>query len=111
MTPQLDLAPAYAEIVRGLLAAHMPDAEVWAYGSRVNGAGHDGSDLDLVLRLPADVRVERSRLGQLKDALEESNLPILVDLLDWAQLPEAFRREIERAHVIVQRPLSAKSAS
>ncbi len=26
--------------------------EVWAYGSRVNGAAHEGSDLDLVIRGP-----------------------------------------------------------
>jgi predicted nucleotidyltransferase len=24
--------------------------EVWAYGSRVNGSAHEGSDLDLVIR-------------------------------------------------------------
>lgn len=26
--------------------------EVWAYGSRVNGDAHEGSDLDLVIRTP-----------------------------------------------------------
>ena len=26
--------------------------EVWAYGSRVNGRAHEGSDLDLVIRSP-----------------------------------------------------------
>ncbi|MCC7431655.1 nucleotidyltransferase domain-containing protein, partial [bacterium] len=29
--------------------AQMP-FEVWAYGSRVNGLAHSGSDLDLVIR-------------------------------------------------------------
>lgn len=33
-----------------LLGQHVPQAEVWAYGSRVNGGAHEGSDLDLVLR-------------------------------------------------------------
>jgi hypothetical protein len=38
----------------------------------------------------------------LRDALVESNLPIRVDVVDWARIPEAFRREIERAYVVVQ---------
>ena len=49
----LDLRPEWLEIVRHLLAVHLPDAEVWAYGSRVQGTCHEGSDLDLVARNPA----------------------------------------------------------
>ena len=33
-----------------LLRRHVPEAEVWAYGSRVNGRSHDASDLDIVPR-------------------------------------------------------------
>lgn len=104
MIPQLDLTPLHATIVRDLLANHVPEVEAWAYGSRVNGSGHAGSDLDLVLRHPDGVPVTQGQLFALKDAFEESALPILVDVLDWARLPVAFRRKIERAHVIVQKP-------
>ena len=83
---------------------------MWAYGSRINASGHDGSDLDLVLRHPNNVPVEPRRFFALKNALEESELPILVDVLDWARLPETFRREIERAYVIVQRPRPTQAA-
>lgn len=30
--------------------SYCPDAEIWAYGSRVNGDAHDGSDLDLTVK-------------------------------------------------------------
>jgi hypothetical protein len=33
--PTLDLPPSYLEMVRRLLASHVPAAEVWAYGSRI----------------------------------------------------------------------------
>ncbi len=46
MTDRLHLQPKHRE---ALLREHLPDVEVWAYGSRVNGRSHDGSDLDLVL--------------------------------------------------------------
>ncbi len=34
---------------------------------------------------------------------------MLVEVLDWARIPEAFRREIERQHVtVVSAPVAAK---
>lgn len=75
--------------------------EVWAYGSRVSGNAHTGSDLDLVIRsqtkqiLPADVLME------LKDKITESNIPIVVELFDWARLPESFHRNIEAQHEVL----------
>ena len=50
MTDRLDLPRRYREELEALLRKHVPDAKVWAHGSRVNGRSHDGSDLDLVLR-------------------------------------------------------------
>jgi hypothetical protein len=41
-------------------------------------------------------------LSALREALIDSDLPIRVDLLDWADIPPAFQREIERAYVVVQ---------
>ncbi|MCB0266504.1 MAG: nucleotidyltransferase domain-containing protein, partial [Calditrichaeota bacterium] len=75
--------------------------EVWAYGSRVNGTAHSGSDLDLVIRsqnltpLPIDVFIN------LQDSIRESNIPILVELQDWARLPERFRRNIEQQYEVL----------
>lgn len=98
----LDLPQKYLEQVQALLHAHVPDAEVWAYGSRVSGGGHEASDLDLVLRNPQDLQTETGALFDLKEAFIESNLPIRVDVMDWARIPSSFHREIERAHVVVQ---------
>jgi predicted nucleotidyltransferase len=101
-TISLDLPQKYLGQVQALLRAHVPHAEVWAYGSRVTGGGHDASDLDLVLRDPQNLLEENGALYDLKEAFIESNLPIRVDIMDWARIPESFHREIERAHVVVQ---------
>lgn len=75
--------------------------EVWAYGSRVNGTAHTGSDLDLVIlshnkqKLPADV------FSELKEKINESNIPIVVEIFDWARLPESFHRNIEEKHEVL----------
>lgn len=96
------MQPRHLALLRRLLQQHLPHAEVWAYGSRVNGDGHEASDLDLVVRHPADLKQETQELGEMKETLVDSNLPIRVDMVDWAQIPASFQREIERAYVVVQ---------
>ena len=76
---------------------------MWAYGSRVNGTAYEGSDLDLFVRNPAGLDIPSLDLAALRQAFAESNLPILVDVLDWARIPESFRLEISRkGSVVVQ---------
>jgi predicted nucleotidyltransferase len=84
-----------------ILAQYAPDEEVWAYGSRVSGHAHEGSDLDLVIRHPAQLSRPQNNLPRLRAAFIESNLPMLVDILDWARIPEPFRREIQRHPVAI----------
>ena len=98
----LALRPRHLAMLRALLQQHLPQAEVWAYGSRVNGNGHDASDLDLVVRQPNDLKRQTPELGETQEALSESNLPIRVEILDWARIPASFHREIEQAYVVVQ---------
>ena len=76
--------------------------EVWAYGSRVNGDYYDASDLDLVLRQPDDLHCRQKNLDDIIEAFSESNLPILVQVLDWAAIPDAFHEEILENYVVVQ---------
>jgi len=105
--PRIELARLYLEsrhlaLLQALLREHVPGAEVWAYGSRVGGGAHETSDLDLVLRDPADPRREPGGWLELKEALQASSLPILVEVHLWSALPEAFQREIERGYVVIQ---------
>ena len=101
-TNTLDLPQHYLEQVKVLLHTYVPHTEVWAYGSRVSGGSHAASDLDLALRNAVNPAAEIPELFDLKEAFIESNLPIRVDIMDWARIPESFRREIERAHVVIQ---------
>ena len=100
-TGRLHLKPRHRAMIEALLKKHLPGVEVWAYGSRVNGRSHDGSDLDLVLRGPDLARIDTSRLIDFTEALRDSTIPFLVEAHDWAGLPESFHREIERNHVVL----------
>ncbi len=99
---RLQLSERHLRLLCALLAEHAPDAQVWAYGSRITGHAHEGSDLDIVVRNPANLNAEITNWASLQDALRDSDLPMLVDIHDWARLPAAFHRTIEQGYVEIQ---------
>ena len=101
MADRLMLLPRHRRIVEQALRKHVPEAEVWAYGSRVNGRAHEASDLDLVVRGPA-LQPLGAKLVRLIEAFRESSLPIIVQVCDWSRLPVSFQREIAQQYVVVQ---------
>lgn len=96
----IDLAPHHLETVLRILSEHVPHCEVRAFGSRATWEAQEHSDLDLAIDCgsQADVTI----IGQLKEAFEESNLPIRVDVVDWHAITESFRASIESHSVVVQ---------
>jgi len=75
--------------------------EVWAYGSRVNGDAHEGSDLDLVIRAPDLKKLPLNVFLDVKEKIRECNVPIVVQLFDWARLPESFHENIKAQHEVL----------
>ncbi|MCY3629672.1 MAG: nucleotidyltransferase domain-containing protein [Bacteroidota bacterium] len=101
MTDRLHLSSKHREELNALLNNFLPGVEVWAYGSRVNGRSHGGSDLDLVLRGPSLNKIPIERLVDFKEAVRNSRIPFIVEALDWARVPERFHAQIERHHVVI----------
>ncbi len=99
---QLHLPEAYRQMVQTVLHRHLPQAEVWAYGSRVNGDHHEASDLDLVVRQDGDAPTRMRLTEALREAFSDSDLPVIVQVVDWAALPESFRAEISHNYVVLQ---------
>ena len=97
----IDLNPKYLETIQRILAEHVPKCEVHAFGSRVKWTAKDYSDLDLVVvgSEPLTLR----KLRQLKEAFEESNLPIRVDVVDWQSLADWFKKVIAAEHGVIQK--------
>ena len=75
---------------------HGQGLQVLAYGSRVTGEAHEGSDLDLVIRALDGKRCDLSVLAGTQEAIGESTIPILVELRDYYRLPASFQSEIDK---------------
>ena len=96
----IDLPPGQLEIVRTILGHVAPEYDVWAFGSRVSQRARPFSDLDLAII--ADRPLDFEFLGQMRDTFSESDLPIKVDLLDWASVTEGFREIIRSRYEVIQ---------
>jgi DNA polymerase sigma len=99
----LDLSPQHLDQLQTLLTQYVPQADVWAYGSRVTGGAHECSDLDLVLRHHEDCSADVQGWAELKLALQESDLPLLVDVHRWWRIPESFHDNIRANYVVIRR--------
>lgn len=66
--------------------------DVYLFGSRARGTARATSDIDVALdgRTP----LSKGRLSRLREALEESRVPLRVDLIDLADVDEAFRARV-----------------
>jgi type I restriction enzyme S subunit len=97
--PLIDIRPDHWVIVRDILRKHVPQYDVWAFGSRAKWGAKEYSDLDLAVI--TDKPLGLSVSAALSDDFAESDLPFKVDVVDWATTSESFRKIIERDKVVV----------
>lgn len=91
----LDLTPEQLLLLRGILAARLPQREVRAFGSRVAGRAKPHSDLDLVVM--GEESIPDLVLAELHADLDDSDLPFRVDIVLWPDVPPSLRESIARA--------------
>ena len=104
----IDLEPHLLSEVCAILQDHVPECEVWAFGSRVGSGSKRFSDLDLAVISTTELPVRR--LALLASAFEESDLPIKVDIVDWQAAPPAFRQRIAKHHTIIFQPIEPRQS-
>ncbi|MGH8467942.1 MAG: restriction endonuclease subunit S [Gammaproteobacteria bacterium] len=98
--PLIDIRPDHWVIVADILRRHVPDREVWAFGSRAKWNDKEYSDLDLAVI--GETPLSLSVSAALSSDFSGSDLPFKVDVVDWATISESFRQIIERDKVVLQ---------
>jgi len=92
----IDLKPEFLVIVKQILREHVPEYEVWVFGSRVKGTAKSYLDLDLAL--VGREKLKFKCLYELREAFQESELPIRVDVIDWQATSDGFKNVIEKGY-------------
>ena len=96
----IDISSKHWAMVRDILHRHVPEYEVWAFGSRAKGTAKPYSDLDLAII--TDKALSLAVSAALENEFTESDLPWKVDIVDWGTTSAAFRKIIAQQKVIVQ---------
>lgn len=96
----ITLPKAQLKIVTDILLQHLGHTKVCVFGSRATATPKPFSDLDLVIM--GDQAIDSKLLFKIKDAFAESDLPIRVDIIDWQQIDDNFRKIIQKNCVELQ---------
>lgn len=96
--PLLDISDFELNKIKNIIKNLYPTAVVWAYGSRLKGNCHEGSDLDLVI---VDFGVPEGSIELVREAFRESDIPILIDIRYWQDLPISFQEEIKKSYIVI----------
>jgi len=97
----LDLEARYLEIMLNILNEFTPEYEVRIFGSRVRGTSRKYSDVDLLFigKKQLDTKI----LNNLKDLFSCSDLPYMVDIIDWQTISDSFREAIGSNSIVIKK--------
>jgi ribosomal protein S18 acetylase RimI-like enzyme/predicted nucleotidyltransferase len=90
------LEPRHLELLQKLLKPY--DCSFYVFGSRISTTGKRFSDIDLLYF----EELSSSSLCLLEEALEASDLPYKVDLVNYQSCDEAFKKLIGSRYVCIQ---------
>ena len=96
----IDLDTKYLDEIRRILSEQVPDCEVRVFGSRIEGKAKKFSDLDLAL--VGKEKLDWRKIESLKDTFSSSDIPIIVDVIDFNAISDEFRKIIENEYEIIQ---------
>lgn len=89
----IDIRPDLLKIIQDILVEHVPECDVFVFGSRAKWTAQDTSDLDLCVK--GSEALSLKTLAALRDAFSLSRIPYKVDVVDWHRISDSFRQAIQ----------------
>lgn len=88
----------YKNIIMPIIERHVPEAKIILYGSRARGDFKEGSDIDIALDIGS--KIDNSLMSNIMWDLEDSNLPILFDIVDFSKISESMKKNILKDSIV-----------
>lgn len=95
----IDLPSENLTLLKQLITEYLSECEIRVFGSRIHGTAKPYSDIDIALKCSSPI--DRRTMSRLKEALQESTLPIRVDVLDWNSISEEFKGVIKEGYEVL----------
>jgi len=85
-------------LISPLKASH---AKVYIFGSRARGQYHQFSDIDILFEEDSRYPIPFEKISLIKDRLENSNITIKVDLVNWNNLAESYKPSVLKDRILI----------
>lgn len=88
----------YKNIIMTIIEKYLPNAKIILYGSRARGDFKEGSDIDVALDM--GTKIDNSLIYKIMGDLEDSDLPIFFDIVDFTKMSEDMKKNILKDGVV-----------
>ncbi len=93
-----DISTAYKDKLLHVLVRHFPDAKIYLFGSCAAGRSQQGSDIDIAV--DAGHKLEFDQFADARIAIDDLNIPLMVDLVDLNRVPQPMKSNILKEEII-----------
>ena len=87
------------DIIINILNTYIKKGKVYAFGSRYKNNNRKFSDFDIAIDIGEKLSFEF--LISLKDAFEESDLPYRVDIIDYNNISDKFKKIVDSGNEVI----------
>lgn len=88
----------YKKSLLEIILSILPNCKVYLFGSRARNEHSSGADVDIALDI--NKPIGRKKIALIQDKIEETTIPLLVDLIDLHDTSEELKKEIEQEGVL-----------
>lgn len=92
------LKAAYKKELLRIIGKHLPDAQIYLFGSRARGDNKETSDIDLAISIGSPIPF--SMLMKIGAEIDETTIPMTVDLVDLFSACELLKQTIVKEGVL-----------
>ena len=94
----MDLEGRYRHVLIDLIRQKIPGCRIWLFGSRARKTHRSGSDFDLAI--DAGRILQMREIFAIKEAIEETTLPVFVDIVDINNVSSDFLDHIKKEWIV-----------
>ena len=84
----------YKKKLLKIINEKLPNADVYLFGSRARETNYPGSDIDIAI--DNKEKIDFKIILELYNQIEETTIPLMVDLVDLNNVSDSFRNEINK---------------
>ena len=88
----------YKKTLLKIITQGLPECKVYLFGSRARKDHKQGSDIDIALDIGKEI--SSTKLYKIEDEIEETTIPLFVDLIDLQTATGDFKNEILKERIL-----------